>query len=143
MKLIIYLLILVFFISCDQALLPTESSSIESATTFQITNNLKLYPAVEYIDGSLWEVIVYYYIGQDIVKVDSLSPVLTGEISSKIEVPSTYEKFKFSFQLAPKKSQYYSGSANCRRYSENFTLLEKNNNTDVEIHDLSTITLSK
>jgi hypothetical protein len=143
MKCIIYLLILVFFISCDQALLPTESSSIESATTFQISNNLKLYPAVEYIDGSLWEVIVYYYIGQDLIKVDSLSPVLTGTISSKIAVPSTYEKFKYSFQLAPKKSQYYSGCANCRRYSENFTLFEKNNNTVVEIHDLSTITLSK
>ena len=143
MKLIIYLLILVFFISCDQALLPTESSSIASSTTFQISNNLKLYPAVEYIDGSLWEVIVYYYIGQDIVKVDSLKPVLTGEISSKIAVPSTYEKFKYSFQLAPKKSQYYSGCANCRRYSENFTFFEKNNNTIVEIHDLSTITLSK
>jgi len=141
MKRIIYLLILVFFISCDQALLPTESSSIDSSTTFQISNNLKLYPAVEYIDGSLWEVVVYFYIGQDIVKVDSLSPVLTGATSSKIAVPSTYEKFKYSFQLAPKKSQYYSGYANCRRYSENFTLLEKNNNTVVEVHDLSTITL--
>ena len=143
MKSLIYLLILVFFISCDQELLPTESSSVESATTYQISNNLKLYPAIEYIDGSLWEVIVYYYIGQDIVKVDSLSPVLTGTTSSKIAVPSTYEKFKYSFQLAPKKSQYYSGCANCRRYSENFTFFEKNNNTIVEIHDLSTITLSK
>jgi hypothetical protein len=141
MKRIIYLLILVFFISCDQALLPTESSSIASSTTFQISNNLKLYPAVEYIDGSLWEVVVYFYIGQDIVKVDSLSPILTGELSSKIEVPSAYEKFKFSFQMAPKKSQYFFGCANCRRYSENFTLLEKNKNTVVEIHDLSTITL--
>lgn len=96
---------------------------------------------MEFIDGSLWEVIVYYYIGQNIVKIDSLSPILTGEISSKIEILSIYEKLKFSFQLAPKKSQYYFGCANCRRYSENFTLLEKNKNTVVEIHDLSTITL--
>jgi len=141
MKRSIYVLFLVFCISCDEALLPVESSSIESATTFQISNNLKLYPPVEFIDGSLWEVIVYYYIGQNIVKIDSLSPILTGEISSKIEIPSIYEKLKFSFQLAPKKSQYYFGCANCRRYSENFTLLEKNKNMVVEIHDLSTITL--
>lgn len=141
MKRSIYVLFLVFCISCDEALLPVESSSIESSTTFQISNNLKLYPPVEFIDGSLWEVIVYYYIGQNIVKIDSLSPILTGEISSKIEIPSIYEKLKFSFQLAPKKSQYYFGCANCRRYSENFTLLEKNKNTVVEIHDLSTITL--
>lgn len=141
MKRSIYVLFLVFCISCDEALLPVESSSIESSTTFQISNNLKLYPPVEFIDGSLWEVIVYYYIGQNIVKIDSLSPILTGEISSKIEIPSIYEKLKFSFQLAPKKSQYYFGCANCRRYSENFTLLEKNKNMVVEIHDLSTITL--
>lgn len=141
MKRSIYVLFLVFCISCDEALLPVESSSIESSTTFQISNNLKLYPPVEFIDGSLWEVIVYYYIGQNIVKIDSLSPILTGEISSKIEILSIYEKLKFSFQLAPKKSQYYFGCANCRRYSENFTLLEKNKNTVVEIHDLSTITL--
>jgi hypothetical protein len=142
MKRLIYVLFMVFCISCDEALIPTESSSIELSTTFQISNNLKLYPPVEFIDGSLWEVVVYYYIGQDIVKVDSLSPVHTGEISSKIEIPSIYEKLKFSFQFAPKKSQYYFGCANCRRYSENFTFLEKNKNIIIEIHDLSSIILS-
>ncbi|MCX6237613.1 MAG: hypothetical protein NTY07_08675 [Bacteroidia bacterium] len=142
MKKLIFVLFMILCVSCDEILVPIESATTESPTTYQISNNLKLYPPVEFIDGSLWEVVVYYYIGKDIVKVDSISPVLTDKISSKIEIPSKYEKIKFSFQLAPKKSQYYSGAANCRRYSENFILLDKGKNVVIEIHDLSSINLS-
>lgn len=134
----------ILFISCNEAILPIESQSSPSVTptTYQISDNLKLYPAVEYIDGSLWEVVVFYYVGKGIVKVDSISPVLTGGKSSKIEIPSNFEKMKFSFQLAPKKSQYYFGQANCRRYFQDFILLEKGKNTLIEINDMSSINLS-
>lgn len=142
MKKSVFALLIILCVSCDEILIPTESLPAESPTTFQISNNLKLYPPVEFIDGSLWEVVVYYYIGKDIIKIDSISPVLADEISAKIEIPSKYEKMKFSFQLAPKKSQYYFGVANCRRYSENFVLLEKGKNVLIEIHDLSLINLS-
>jgi len=142
MKNSIFVLFMILCISCDEILIPTESIPAESSTTYQISNNLKLYPPVEYIDGSLWEVVVYYYIGKDIVKVDSINPVLTDQISAKIEIPANYEKIKFSFQLAPKKSQYYSGFANCRRYSENFIFLVKDKNIIIEIHDLSSVDLN-
>jgi hypothetical protein len=147
MKNLIFILFMIFCISCDENIIPTESLPTESLptetlTTYQISNNLKLYPPVEFIDGSLWEVIIYYFIGNEIVKVDSINPILTGELSSKIKISSNYEKMKFSFQLAPKKSQYYFGMANCRRYSENFILIEKGKNIIIEIHDLSSITLS-
>ena len=147
MKNLVFLFSLILFVSCDEVLVPpevpqTKASKGEISTTFQISNNLELYPRVELIDGSLWEVAIYYYIGDNIVKVDSISPVLTGEISAKIEVSSNYEKLKFSFQFAPKKSQYYFGCANCRRYSENFTIFLKGENNVIEIHDLSSIDLS-
>jgi hypothetical protein len=141
-KKITFVLFIIFCISCNENLVPTESRLTETPTTYQISNNLNLYPPEEFIDGSLWEIIIYYFIGNEIVKIDSIEPVLTGEISSKIIIPSSYQKLKFSFQFAPKKSLYYLGCANCRRYSENFTLIEKGKNTIIEIHDLSSITLS-
>jgi len=133
---------MIICISCDDNLISTESLQTETFTTYQISDNLKLYPPVEFIDGSLWEVIVYYFIDDNIVKIDSINPILTGEVSLKIKIPSNYQKMKFSFQLAPKKSQYYFGVANCRRYYGNFIFLEKGKNVVVEIHDLSSITLS-
>lgn len=147
MKKSIFVLLMIFCISCDEILIPneslqTKSPASEPVTTYQILNNLKLYPNVEFVDGSLWEVVVYYYIGENIVEVDSINPILTSEISEKIEVQSNYEKIKFSFKLAPMKSQYYFGIANCRRYSEKFILLEKGKNSITEIHDLSSISLS-
>jgi len=128
-------------LSCDEVAIPTEPQTIGSNTTYQISNNLKLYPCVEYIDGSLWEVVVYYYVGNYVVKTDSLSPVLTGEKSEIVKIQPTYEKIKYSFQLAPKKSLYYYGNANCRRYSQDFIPLEKGKNTLIEIHDLSAVKL--
>lgn len=147
MKNLVFLFSLILFVSCDEVLVPpevpqTKASKGEISTTFQVSNNLELSPPVELIDGSLWEVVVYYYIGDNLVKMDSISPVLTGEISAKKEISSDYEKLKFSFQFAPKKSQYYFGYANCRRYSENFTFLRKGENNVIEIHDLSSIDLS-
>ena len=142
MKKLVFFLFVITCISCDDNLISTESLQTETFATYQISDNLKLYPPVEFIDGSLWEVVVYYYIEDKIVKIDSINPILTGEISSKISIPSDYEKMKFSFQLAPKKSQYYSGCANCRRYSGNFILLERGKNVVIEINDLSSITLS-
>jgi hypothetical protein len=143
MKTSILILLVLLCVGCEESLLPTEKSlTIESSTTFQISNSLKLYPAVEYIDGSLWEVVVYYFIGSEIVNTDTINPVLTNEISAKLAISSNCEKIKFSFQLAPKKSQYYCGASNCRRYSANFIVLEKGKNNVIEIKDLSSIKLS-
>jgi hypothetical protein len=142
MKKLIFVIFMIFCISCDENLVPTESRLTETPTTYQISNNLKLYPPEEFIDGSLWEVIIYYFIENEIVKVDSIEPVLTGEMSPKIKIASSYQKLKFSFQFAPRKSLYYLGCANCRRYSGNFTFIEKGKNIIIEIHDLSSITLS-
>lgn len=142
MKKLVFFLFAIICISCDDNLISTESLQTETLTTYQISDNLKLYPAVEFIDGSLWEVMVYYFIDDNVVKIDSINPILTGEVSLKIKIPSNYQKMKFSFQLAPKKSQYYSGVANCRRYYGNYILMEKGKNVVVEIHDLSSITLS-
>jgi hypothetical protein len=147
MKNLIFLFLLIFCISCEEVLVPPEAlqskaSQIEISTTFQLSNNLELFPKVELIDGSLWEVTIYYYIGNNLVKMDTISPVLTGEISAKKEISSDFDKLKFSFQLAPKKSQFYFGCANCRRYSKDFTILQKGENNVIEIHDLSSINLN-
>ena len=147
MKNLIFLFSLIFCISCDEVLVPpevpqTKASQGETLTTFQISNNLELSPKLDLIDGSLWEVVIYYYIGDNLVNMDSLSPVLTGKISAIKEISSDFDKLKFSFQLAPMKSQYYFGCANCRRYSENFTIIKKGENNVIEIHDLSSVNLN-
>jgi len=147
MKNLIFLFSLIFCISCDEVLVPpevpqTKASQGETLTTFQISNNLELSPKLDLIDGSLWEVVIYYYIGDNLVNMDSLSPVLTGKISAIKEISSDFDKLKFSFQLAPMKSQYYFGCANCRRYSENFTIIKKGENNVIEIHDLSSVILN-
>jgi len=140
-KLYIMLMFGLLFTSCNTNILMSENSEKISDTTIQISNNLHLYPAEEFIDGSLWDVIVYYYVGTEMVKSDSIGDVLTGSISEKILIDSKFTKLKFSFQFAPKKSIYFFGVANCRRFSS-FINLEVNQNNAIEIHDLANISLS-
>jgi len=127
---------LLFLLSC-------QDETLSRPSFFQIEDNLKLYPPEEFIDGSLWEIEVYYYSGNTIVKTDNIEPILTGTFSPEIEVPENCDKIKFSFQIAPKKSKYYDGVANCRKYSKVYFQMKPNMVAVITIEDLESFSAFK
>ena len=119
----------------------------EEKTTYQIVNNLEKLsdglitylsendPAmIPYLDGTLHEVIVYCYIGSDIVRTDNL-----GNISSKggksgiLEVESNYEKVKVSFLFFPPELPVNLPNHLWRFHLITTTILEKGKNNIITI----------
>lgn len=118
------------------ALLLTSCSK-EDPTTYQIINDCKVTTtSTEYLDGSIYEVIVFHYSGEDIIKQDNIDDVSSGGGKSAIiNVPAGSEKVKVSFQLLPPESPFYNLSANDRMYVVAFTVLEKGINNVIRIND--------
>ncbi|HEY3373389.1 MAG TPA: hypothetical protein VGK10_21270 [Prolixibacteraceae bacterium] len=107
-------------------------------TTYQISNNTTRINTSSdpYLNGTMWEIVVYCYIGSDIVRQDNIVSVSPGGgKSDMIEVPSNYEKIKVSFKFLPPQSAYYDLSLNNRKYVVAYTLLGKGKNSIVSISD--------
>lgn len=105
----------------------------EEKTTYQIINN---FPGedtdVEYLNGTMWEVVVFCYTGTDVVRQDDVAPIAPdGGKSEKIEVEPNFEKIKVSFKLLPSQSPYYNMEANHRQYVVAYLMLEKGRNNVV------------
>jgi hypothetical protein len=113
------------------------SCSKEDPTTYQIINDCKVTTtSTEYLNGSIYEVIVFHYSGEDIIKQDNIDDVSSGGgKSALIEAPTGSEKVKVSFQLLPPESPFYNLSANDRMYVVAFTVLEKGINNVIRIND--------
>ena len=125
----------------------SKKDSEPAKTTYQIINNVDRFTTTSdtYLNGSLWDVVVYSYTGLDIVRQDNIISVSPeGGKSDLIEVPSTYEKVKVSFKLLPRESANYSMASNYRRYIVAFTTLEigKNNIITINGSTMSGPTLS-
>jgi hypothetical protein len=107
----------------------------DEKTSYQVFNKTEksTYALDKYLDGSLWEVVVYCYIGDDIVRQDNFERIAPGEKSEIREVPDNFEKIKISFKLIPEQSKFYELSLNTRSYTVSYTLLSKDNNTIAEI----------
>lgn len=115
-------------------------------TTYQVVNNLESLSSslitylsendpniIPSLDGTLREVIVYCYIGSDIVRTDNLGNILPKGGKSDInEVVSGYEKIKISFIFTTPQSIYY-GLAINRFHLVTTTILEKGKNNIVTI----------
>jgi hypothetical protein len=107
----------------------------DEKTSYQVFNKTEksTYALDKYLDGSLWEVVVFCYIGDNIVRQDNFERIAPGEKSEIREVPDNFEKIKISFKPLPKQSQFYELSSNARSYTVSYTLLSKDNNTIAEI----------
>ena len=108
----------------------------EDKTTYQIVNNWAYSPSTtdQYLNGTLWEVVVYCYNGTDIVRQDNIASVeYSGGKSEVIEVPSNFEKVKVSFKLLPEASPNYDMEENVRLYVVAYTLLTKGTNNLITI----------
>jgi len=100
---------------CFAIILLFSCKKEEEKTTYQVVNNLEKLsdfwinylsendPAmIPYLDGTLHEVIVYCYIGSDLVRTDNLGSIsIKGGKSSILEVEPNYEKVKVSFLFFP------------------------------------------
>lgn len=132
MKNILFLLILaaVVTLGCKK-----DEPEPASPTTYQIVNDNEVNEStIEFLDGTLYEIVVFAYTGDDIARQDNVDPVgPSGSKSDIIEVPDTIEKIKISFKFLPKESPYYNLSSNNRKYVVSYTFLEKGKNNQVII----------
>lgn len=129
MKNFIYVLILIFAcISCKKE---------AATTTYQVVNNSTLSTSsMEYLDGSIYEVVVYHYSGTDIIKQDAMDKVAAGGGKSEIiEVPASSEKIKVSYKMLPPQSTYYDLSSNHRLYVVAYTLIKQGENNVILLDD--------
>lgn len=137
-KLLPVLLIILLFFSCKKE---------EEITTYQIVNNLEKLtdwlitylsendPAmVPYLDGTLHEVIIYCYIGSDVVRTDNLGNISPkGGKSGILEVESNYEKVKVSFLFFPPELPVNLPNHLWRFHPLTITILEKGKNNIITI----------
>jgi hypothetical protein len=83
-NLLIGIVLLLAFTSCTKVIISEPVEKKAELTTFTITDNMKLYPPTEFVDGSLWEIIVYYYNKDVIIGFQEIDPILTGDKSKLI-----------------------------------------------------------
>jgi len=104
-------------------------------TTLTIVNNMENPGgSLQYLDGTLWEVVVFCFIGEDIAEQINVDPVPgQGGESEKIEIKSSYEKVKVSFKMLPPESPLYDLYSNSRKYVVSYTFLEKGRNNVITI----------
>ena len=124
-------IVAILFFGCKKDEVPAKTSYqiINNATRMNISTD-------QYLNGTLWEVVVYCYIGTDIVRQDNIVSVLPGGgKSNMIEVPLNYEKIKMSFRFLPPQSEFYDLSLNNRHYVVAFTVLGKGQNNVITITD--------
>lgn len=119
----------------------------EEKTTYQIINNYQKLSdnlitylteddpgLLQYLDGTLHEVIVYCYIGSDIVRTDNLGTISPkGGKSDITEVESDYEKVKVSFLLFPSNLTVNLPAHLHRFHPVTITILEKGINNSITI----------
>jgi hypothetical protein len=131
-KAFLFVIIIFLFASCKK----------DQVTTYQIVNNVSyITPTVEYLDGSIYEIVVFHYKGSDITKQDNITKVASGGGKSEvIEVPATTEKIKVSFKFLPAQSSSYSSLS--REYIVAYTIIEEGKNNIVTLTNSTMVSTS-
>lgn len=112
-------------------------------TTYQVLNNCSRVEISEepLMDGSLFEVVVFHYIGDDVAGQDDLDPVRWGGGKSDIiTVKDNIEKVKLSFKMIPPESDYFDSPLNKRYYLVAYTYIDAEKNNIIEVNDNSMVT---
>jgi hypothetical protein len=121
-KLLFAFAIVLFCLSCRKEQQPP--------TTYQIFNNSnRIYTNIEYLDGSMYEVIVYHYNRSSVVRQDTIDEILTnGGETKMIDVPANSDLFRISFKFLPSKSPRYNDSWNTRFYLTDYKIINRGDN---------------
>lgn len=119
-------------------LLLIAASCESDPTTYQIVNNKEFVVSENdpLVDGSLYEVVVFVYFEDDIVRQDNVSAVAPdGGVSSTFEVPETCEKIRISFTSAPSASESFRLAEGARQWVGHYDTLEIGRNNRIIIDD--------
>lgn len=122
-KLFFVFAILVFFSSCIKHAEPQP-------TTYQIFNNSnRIVTDIEYLDGSMYEVIVHHYNKTILVREDNIDIIATaGGDTGLRDVPPNTDHFRVSFKFLPSKSPDYNAPWNVRFYMIAFKQIVRGDN---------------
>ena len=132
MKKTLFLFVLLFaLVSCDR------KGEDLTGTTYKIINNMTyLESTTEYLDATLWDIIVYYYVGETMTGQESIDPISPeGGESEVISVSDEIEKIKISFKFLPPESPYYHEEFNYRQYTTLFSYLRTGGHKDIVLTD--------
>ena len=77
-------------------------------TTYQVFNNTTKpsSSADPYLDGSMWEVVIFEYAGNDVITQKNIDRVEVGKKSQIFTAHEKAEKIKVSFKFLPPQSNY-------------------------------------
>ena len=127
MKKLIIILSIALLVSCK------KEENTPDKTTYRIINNMdKVTTNDPYLNGSLYELVVFCYKGTDIARQDNIDSVRYGGGKSEI-IEAAYDKVKVSFKFLPKASTSYNLSTNKRNYTVTTFYLTQGKNTDITI----------
>lgn len=128
-KLALLFIVIIFGFSCKKEKDP--------ATTYQVINNCTLSTStVQYLDGSIYQVVVMHYNGTDIIKQDNFTKIVAGGGKSEmLTVPMNSQKMKLSFKFLPPESPLYSSSENHYLNVTAYTTVVQGQNNTITIDD--------
>lgn len=111
------------------------------SSTYQVFNNCPSSSTTldPYLNGSLYEVVVFCYAGADVVREDSYIKISVGEKTEVKEVPEYVTKIKISYKVLPPASKFYNLSDNNRSYVVAYTLIEPGKNVIAEVNGHSMV----
>lgn len=98
----------------------------EIITSYQITNNMPvLNTGYVDLDGSMWDVVVFHFSGDDIIGQDEFDRIAPGgSVSPETVVDNMVDKIKISFKLAGPNSEMYESELNVRKYIVAYKLIQ-------------------
>jgi hypothetical protein len=130
MKKLMYLLCITFLVSCTKPV-----------TSYQVFNNTTKSSSASdpYLNGNLYEVVVYCYAGSDIVRQDNYTQISCGEKTAIKEVPLAITKIQVSYKFLPPASNNYNAIYNYRLYVKTYYLIEQDKNIIAEVNDNSMV----
>ena len=124
MKKAIYLIILssIVLFSCKK-----DEKTVK--TSYQIINNNEFISStVQYFNGTLWEVVIFCFNGDEVIRQDNIKSITYGGGKSDIKEIEC-DKVKVSFQMLPTESPNYDLSLNDRVFTVvTFPLIKGQNN---------------
>lgn len=135
-------LLVLLILTLMSTLMQSCTKDEPEVTSYQIINNMqKVETSYEYLDGSMYEIVVLQYKGTEVIKQDNIRKISSGGGKSEvIKTDPQCEKISISFKMLPPESPYYNLSSNDRIYVVTRYYLTPNKTTSVTI-DGNTIVL--
>ena len=105
-------------------------------TTYQVFNNCSPHKSeIEpLLNGTLYEVVIFEYLGEDIVMQKNVKKIEVGKKSEEFIMHGKAEKIKVSFVMIPKESQFYN-ILGTRYYTVQYFYFDEGKLTLAEIND--------